>query len=253
MPEYRIYEFKTPNNNSNLKDKIVDIMPKVGIILIVLVLVATFTNLFKNPLQLFIAYPIFIMSLVLHELSHAYMADFLGDPTPRLTGRLSLNPLKHLDLWGTLLFIFCHFGWAKPVQVNDSYFKNPDRAMVSVALAGPLCNFLIAVFSVLTLKIVFFLTRDELISSIAFNICFFGASVNILLAVFNLIPIPPLDGSRLVHYLLPARLKAKYYKFAQDYALFIMIFVFMYAGRMINPIAHKVTFYLFSLVGMHFF
>ena len=228
-------------------------MPKVGIILIVLVLVATFTDLFKNPLQLFIAYPIFIMSLVLHELSHAYMADFLGDPTPRLTGRLSLNPLKHLDLWGTLLFIFCHFGWAKPVQVNDSYFKNPDRAMVSVALAGPLCNFLIAIISVITLKIVFSLTTDQLISTIAFNICYYGASVNTLLAVFNLIPIPPLDGSRLVHYLLPARYKANYYKFAQEYALFIMIFVFMYAGRMIGPISRKITFYLFSLVGMNFF
>lgn len=236
-----------------MKDKIVDIMPKVGIILIVLVLVATFTDLFKNPLQLFIAYPIFIMSLVLHELSHAYMADFLGDPTPRLTGRLSLNPLKHLDLWGTLLFIFCHFGWAKPVQVNDSYFKNPDRAMVSVALAGPLCNFLIAIISVITLKIVFSLTTDQLISTIAFNICYYGASVNTLLAVFNLIPIPPLDGSRLVHYLLPARYKANYYKFAQEYALFIMIFVFMYAGRMIGPISRKITFYLFSLVGMNFF
>ena len=71
-------------------------MPKVGIILIVLVLAATFTNLFQNPFSLLIAYPIFIMSLVLHELSHAYMADFLGDPTPRLTGRLTLNPLKHI-------------------------------------------------------------------------------------------------------------------------------------------------------------
>ena len=253
MPEYRIYEFKTPNNKSNLKDKIVDIMPKVGIILIVLVLVATFTNLFKNPYQLFIAYPIFIMSLVLHELSHAYMADFLGDPTPRLTGRLTLNPLKHLDLWGTLLFIFCHFGWAKPVQVNASYFKKPDRAMVSVALAGPLCNFLLAIISVVTLKIVFSLTRDQLISTIAFNICYFGAYVNILLAVFNLIPIPPLDGSRLVHYLLPARYKANYYKFAQDYALFIMIFVFMYAGQMIGPVTKRITFYLFSLVGLNFF
>ena len=253
MPEYRIYEFKTPNNNSNWKDKIVDIMPKVGIILIVLVLVATFTDLFKNPLMFLIAYPIFIMSLVLHELSHAYMADFLGDPTPRLTGRLTLNPLKHLDLWGTLLFIFCHFGWAKPVQVNDSYFKNPDRAMVSVALAGPLCNFFIAIFSVLILKATFFFANNELTLSIVFNICYFATSINVLLAVFNLIPIPPLDGSRLVHYLLPARYKANYYRFAQQYALFIMIFVFMYAGRMIGPIAQRVTYYLFSLVGMNFY
>ncbi len=226
-------------------------MPKLGLILIALVLIATFTNIFQNPFRLLIAYPIFIISLVLHELSHAYMANFLGDPTPRLTGRLTLNPLKHLDLWGTLLFIFCGFGWAKPVQVDASYFRNPDKAMVSVALAGPLCNFLIAIFSVLILGATFFFTRNELTLNIVFNICYFATSVNVLLAVFNLIPIPPLDGSRLVHYLLPARYKANYYRFAQQYALFIMIFIFMYAGRMIGPISSQITMYLFSLVGLN--
>ena len=227
-------------------------MPKLGLILIALVLITTFTDILRNPLRLLISYPIFIISLVLHELSHAYMANFLGDPTPRLTGRLTLNPLKHLDLWGTLLFIFCGFGWAKPVQVDASYFRNPDKAMVSVALAGPLCNFLIAIFSVLILGATFFFTRNELTLNIVFNICYFATSVNVLLAVFNLIPIPPLDGSRLVHYLLPARYKANYYRFAQQYALFIMIFIFMYAGRMIGPVSNKITMYLFSLVGLNF-
>ena len=225
-------------------------MPKVGIILIALVLIATFTNLFQNPLKLLISYPIFIFSLVLHELSHAYMADFLGDPTPRRTGRLTLNPFKHLDLLGTLLFLFCHFGWAKPVQVNASNFRNPDKAMVSVALAGPLCNLFLALLSAIVLRLSLFITRDATVINIVFNICFYATSVNVLLAVFNLIPIPPLDGSRLVHYLLPDRYKASYYQFAQQYALFIMIFVFMYAGRMISPVAYKITMYLFSLVGL---
>ena len=249
MPEYRIYEFRTPDDKSNWKDKIVDFMPKLGLILIALVLIATFTNIFQNPLRLLIAYPIFIISLVLHELSHAYMAYFLGDPTPKLTGRLTLNPLKHLDLWGTLLFI----GWAKPVQVDASNFRNPDKAMVSVALAGPLCNFFIAIFSVLIVGATFFFVSNELTLSIVFNICYFATSVNVLLAVFNLIPIPPLDGSRLVHYLLPAPYKANYYRFAQQYALFIMIFVFMYAGGMITPMAKKITYYLFSLVGINLY
>ncbi len=125
MPEFRIYEFRTPNNNggSNWRDKVVEYLPKIGIFLIALVLLSLFTNLLREPLKILIGYPIFIMSLVLHEMSHAYMADFLGDPTPRLTGRLSLNPIKHLDLMGTLLFIFCGFGWAKPVQVDANYFK----------------------------------------------------------------------------------------------------------------------------------
>ncbi len=255
MPEFRIYEFRTPNNNGgpNWRDKVVEYLPKIGIFLIALVLLSLFTNLLNNPLKYLIGYPIFIMSLVLHEMSHAYMADFLGDPTPRLTGRLSFNPMKHLDLMGTLMFIVCGFGWAKPVQVDSNYFKKPDRAMVSVALAGPLCNFLLAVISAIVLRIIFFLTRDQMILNIAYSICYAAAQVNILLAVFNLIPVPPLDGSRLVHYMLPAKYKYKYYQFAQQYSFLLFILLFLYAGKMIAPIVEKAPIQLFNLMGLHFY
>ena len=246
MPEqFRIYEFRTPDNGgSNFKDKVVEYLPKIGFILIALLFIASFTDLLSNPIKLLITYPIFILSLVLHELSHAYMADFLGDPTPRLTGRLTLNPLKHLDIVGTLLFLFCGFGWAKPVQVDASNFRKPDRAMVSVALAGPLCNFILALLGALVFRITLESTQNiKYLYNIGF-VCFQLTSINVLLAVFNLIPIPPLDGSRLVHYLLPAPYKAKYYLYAKQYAFIIMILVFMYAGKMISPVVNDILYYL---------
>ncbi len=192
--------------------------------------------------------PIFVVSLVLHELSHAYMANFLGDPTPRLTGRLSLNPLKHLDVWGTLLFIFCGFGWAKPVQVDANYFKKPDRAMVSVALAGPLCNFLLAVFGALLFKSFYAYLSNKEYLTIFFKFCFSISYINILLAVFNLLPIPPLDGSRLVHYLLPKQYKAKYYQIAREYSIIIFIAVFLWAGKAIVPITEQLTNHIWGLI-----
>lgn len=185
--------------------------------------------------------PIFIMSLVLHELSHACMANFLGDPTPRLTGRLTLNPMKHLDLWGTLLFFVCGFGWAKPVQVDASYFRKPDRAMVSVALAGPLCNFLLALTGPILYRLLFsFAYKHGFIEILQF-ICIQTCSINLVLAVFNLLPIPPLDGSRIIHYLLPAQYKAKYYQFSREYALIIFFLVYMFAGQMISPIVNQIS------------
>lgn len=192
--------------------------------------------------------PIFVVSLVLHELSHAYMANFLGDPTPRLTGRLSLNPLKHLDLWGTLLFIFCGFGWAKPVQVDANYFKKPDRAMVSVALAGPLCNFLLALVGALLFKSFYQYLSNKDYLTIFFQFCFAISYINVMLAVFNLIPIPPLDGSRLVHYLLPKQYKAKYYQIAREYSIIIFIAVFLWAGKAIVPITQQLTKHIWDLI-----
>ena len=192
--------------------------------------------------------PIFIISLVLHELSHAYMADFLGDPTPRLTGRLTLNPLKHLDLLGTLLFFICGFGWAKPVQVDASNFRKPDRAMVSVALAGPLCNFLLAFSGPIIFKCLLQPAYSYGFMNLLHYICSQMCLINVVLAIFNLLPIPPLDGSRIVHYLLPAQYKAKYYQFSREYSLIIFFLVYMFAGQMISPIVFKISSTLWDFI-----
>lgn len=249
MPEqYRIYEFKQPNNGSNWRNNITSVLPTLGIILIVLFLFSFLGNTIGSLIEKLPFIPIFIISLVLHELSHAYMADFLGDPTPRLFGRLSLNPVKHLDLWGTMLFIFCGFGWAKPVPVNANHFRNPDKAMASVALAGPICNFLLAILAALVFKICLFITSDRTFLEHIYYFCFYSSLYNLMLATFNLLPIPPLDGSRLVHYLLPIEYKAKYYHFSQQYSFIIFMIVFFYAGKLIGPIAFNITKSLWSFI-----
>ena len=192
--------------------------------------------------------PIFVMSLVLHELSHAYMANFLGDPTPRLTGRLTLNPVKHLDLWGTLLFFVCGFGWAKPVQVDASYFRKPDRAMVSVALAGPLCNFLLALTGPILYRLLFSFAYSQGYIEILKFICIQTCYINLVLAVFNLLPVPPLDGSRLIHYILPPKYKAIYYQFSREYALILFFLVYMFAGSMISPVVSQLQSSIWNFV-----
>lgn len=251
MPEqFRIYEFRPsePNSNSRIKDSITSVLPTLGIIFIAFLAFSLLGNSIDGLLQKLPFIPIFIASLVLHELSHALMADFLGDPTPRLSGRLTLNPLKHLDLWGTLLFIFCGFGWAKPVPVDANNFRKPDKAMASVALAGPLCNFFLAILAALVFKICLLTSNNQTFLYYMKYICIYTSLYNLMLAVFNLLPIPPLDGSRLVHYLLPVQYKARYYQFSQQYSAIIFLFVFLYAGKMISPIAINVTESLWSLI-----
>lgn len=254
MPEqFRIYEFRTPNGGNrgpNFKDSLVSILPILGILFVIWILSIGLQQALNGFSEKIIIYPIFIVSLVLHELSHAYMADFLGDPTPRLTGRLTLNPLKHLDVFGTILFLFCGFGWAKPVQVDANNFRKPDRAMVSVALAGPLCNFTLAVLSLLFFKLFYTFINNNQILKYLYQFCSYSAYINIMLAVFNLIPIPPLDGSRLVHYLLPKQYKEPYYRFSQEYSFIIFILVFMYAGKFIQPITQQLLYSLLALLGL---
>ncbi len=156
--------------------------------------------------------PLLLLSLSLHEFAHGKMADVLGDPTPGKTGRLTLNPLAHLSFLGTLvLFItmlsgWIIFGWAKPVQINPRYFKDEKRGMMLVGLAGPLTNITFAV--VLGLIYNYFSSGLEQFVHPQVLVLFFGLGValNIGLAIFNLLPVPPLDGSKVLNGLLPDRL-----------------------------------------------
>jgi Zn-dependent protease len=141
--------------------------------------------------------PCVLVSLALHELAHAYTAWKLGDPTAKDEGRLTFNPLKHLDPLGTLMFAITAlaantpFGWAKPVPVQPRFFRRPKEGMALVAAAGPITNFVLAL-------IAFVILRHTDISGLARDVAFYAYLVNVVLGVFNLIPIPPLDGSRIV-------------------------------------------------------
>ncbi len=152
---------------------------------------------------IFLSLPAILFGLTIHEFSHGYVALLLGDPTARAAGRLTLNPLKHLDPIGTLLLIlpWVRFGWAKPVPINPDNFRSPLRDLAISALAGPLANFLVAVVAGLLVRLFILTGRTGFWLNLGNSFVFY----NLVLAFFNLIPIPPLDGSRLIYYLLPAR------------------------------------------------
>lgn len=149
---------------------------------------------------------VLLIAFTVHELAHAVTADYLGDPTPRRMGRITLNPIKHLDPFGTLLLIIAGFGWAKPVMVNPMNMRgNPRTSMAIVAVAGPLSNIVMALIAALffRLGLVEFTTSGGLTPSFLLSEFIW---INLILAFFNLLPVPPLDGSKILFALLPAEM-----------------------------------------------
>jgi len=170
--------------------------------------------------QLIFLAPAVLIAVTFHEYAHGATAYLLGDPTAKKSGRLSLNPLRHLDPLGTIMLVVFRFGWGRPVPVDSRYFRQPRWGMVLVSLAGPATNFLLAAVFGLFIKLGL-LTGGPLASLFLMT-----AYVNIVLGVFNLLPLPPLDGSRLVAAILPGPL-LKYYQALEGYGIAV-IFVAVY-------------------------
>jgi len=158
---------------------------------------------------LLLAIPAILIALTFHEFAHAYVAYRLGDPTAKYMGRLTLNPLAHLDPMGTIMIFLIHFGWAKPVPVDPRYLGNPKRDMMWISAAGPLMNMALALVSGLLLRIFIATglanTYAGSPASIIFQMLYFSLYINLALAFFNLLPIPPLDGSKILAGILPHR------------------------------------------------
>ena len=174
--------------------------------------------------------PIILLSLSLHEAAHAFLAYKLGDPTARNLGRLTLNPVKHLDPFGFLSMLLIGIGWANPVPINARNFKNPRNGMAISALAGPVSNLLLAlVFAALGSAYLHFIvpyviTPDNIqMLSYFYSFFFYGAYLNVSLAVFNLIPAPPFDGSRILYIFLPAKYYFKVMKYERYIGIGIMV------------------------------
>ena len=198
---------------------------------------------------LFSAVIVIFLTLPIHEWAHAFAASKLGDPTPRYQGRLTLNPFAHIDYIGALCILLCGFGWAKPVGVNTRYFNSPKRDMAITALAGPLSNIVLAFISLIILNII--IVSAGALSGIfvfVYNMLFYVAYINIGLAVFNLIPIPPLDGSRLLSAFLPDRL---YYKLMQyERVLYYVILALIITGVLDVPLSYATEGILSGLINL---
>ena len=200
-------------------------------------------NIQEFIISMLLRLPIIFLSLSVHEVAHGYAAYKLGDPTARNLGRLSLNPIKHLDPIGFICMLLCGFGWAKPVPINTRYFKKPKRDMAITGAAGPISNLLLAfIFALLArvAEIVFFTlpaTSSLTVNVYVLLILFLqiGVSINITLAVFNLLPVPPLDGSRIFLGFLPTDTYFKIMRYERYISLGIMIALFL--GLLDAPIS----------------
>ena len=181
--------------------------------------------------QRLIMIPIVLIALTFHEFCHGLVSTKLGDPTPRLTGRLTLNPLAHLDPIGTLLMIFTGFGWAKPVQINPGYYKKPKWGMALTALAGPISNFVLAFAAMLVYTIIHIINlKTGVFAGAMYQISYFVllfAQVNLCFMVFNLIPIPPLDGSRVLGLFLSTSAYFKLQRFERYSMILIIVLSFL--------------------------
>ena len=200
-------------------------------------------------LGLLFTLPGVLIAITFHEFAHAYAADKLGDDTPRMQGRLNLNPTSHIDPFGFFMLLFAHIGWGKPVQINPRNFNRDismDKGQAIVSFAGPLMNFILAIVLSLVYCMIYkfagyaFITTT--VGEVILTIISYSIVVNVGLGVFNLIPLPPLDGSKILKNFLPYNAK---YWFEQNeqifYIVFIVIWITGIAGNIISPIIDWVT------------
>lgn len=199
--------------------------------------------------------PMVLIALTFHELAHGWVSKKQGDPTPDMTGRMTLNPLAHLDPVGAILMLLTGFGWAKPVQINPRYYKDPKKGMALTALAGPVSNFILAVLAMLIYGICFVIYAKtgalaDAMGDIA-SLTMQFVSLNLCFMIFNFIPIPPLDGSRVLGVFLS---NEAYFKLQQyERYSFILIIILSAAGVFDKIIGTGVNFiFMKMLEGLEF-
>ncbi len=194
-----------------------------------------------EPLELIITFfsRLFVIfcTMPIHEYAHALIATKLGDNTPKYSGRLTLNPMAHISPMGAVMIFLCGFGYAKPVNVNPRNFKDPKKGMALTAIAGPVSNLIMAVICIFlaTFFANIYNSNPTILFLAVYYFLYFAGVVNVNLAVFNLLPIPPLDGSRILQLLIPAKY---YFKFMQyERYIVIIVFVLILSGVLSRPLS----------------
>lgn len=189
------------------------------------------STLFSNPLVFVIYLVSLVVAVTIHEFAHALVADRLGDPTPKLQGRVTLNPLSHLDPLGTLMILIAGFGWGKPVQFDPFNLKHEKRDAAIISLAGPVSNFILAIVLSLLFRLSVFGSFTGLLEPIIY--------LNVLLGVFNLVPIHPLDGFKVVAGILPKQYYHQWMELERYGIIFLIILIFPLFGS--SPISNIIS------------
>lgn len=222
---------------------------------IAIMLITGLSGFFSNPnslLALLISIPGILIAITFHEFAHAKVADKLGDDTPRIEGRLTLNPLDHIDPVGFIMLMFAGFGWGKPVHVNPRNYNRDmsmEKADSLVSIAGPVTNFILAiVFAILYFLMIKFIKSPSRVIFIIMEMIQSTIIINIGLGVFNLIPFPPLDGSKVIKPILPYNAKVWFENNERIfYFVFIILWITGIAGRIISPIINLIYTALMNL------
>ena len=219
----------------------------------------------SDILLMLLSLPVVLVALSVHESAHGYAAYRLGDPTAHSLGRITLNPIKHFDLFGFLAMLVFHVGWAKPVPVNARYFKNPRNGFAIVGAAGPVSNLLLALIHLLALRLVMLPATNAFRNgtlpegvgltalAILVYILYMGVAMNVILAIFNLIPLPPFDGSRIFYAFLPPKWYFGVMKYERYIMLGCIILFFVLNRTGLNPliaVENRVIGGLFTVTGM---
>jgi Zn-dependent protease len=212
------------------------------------------SDMWERLMELIILAPAILFALAIHECAHGLVADRLGDPTPRNAGRLTLNPLRHLDPIGTIMLFLVRVGWARPVPVNPAFFSNPKVGMIWVSLAGPGANMTGALGCGLLLRLLGPATSrlDIWILDVLVAILAWGMIINLILAAFNLLPVPPLDGSKILLGVLPAGTERLYWKLKRWGPLLLLALVLVGRSLLWGYIFPFVRFFSFIFAGQQF-
>ncbi len=198
-----------------------------------------------------------LLAVTLHEVAHGFSAEKFGDPTARLLGRLTLNPIKHLDPIGTIALLVFGFGWARPVPVNSNNLRRPHKDMVWVALAGPAANLMLALFCALLLRVVVYIAAmlTESTQFLAFIkpiglMAAFGLYINVILCLFNLLPIPPLDGGRVLMGVLPER-QSQMLRRVEPFGMLLIVFLIFGTSLWSAAFGPAVHYVVKAMAGPH--